>query len=90
MARFYDIAWGRTSNDKPRGIIAGALENGSLDLWSADALLEKSSNPLISQTTKHSGAVKALQFNPFKSELLATAGAKGEVSWSLTLVLYRI
>lgn len=67
------------SADKPRGIIAGALENGSLDLWSADALLDKSDNPLISQTTKHSGAIKSLQFNPFKSELLATAGAKGEV-----------
>jgi protein transport protein SEC31 len=67
------------SNDKPRGIIAGALENGSLDLWSADALIEKAENPLLSRTTKHSGAIKSLQFNPFKSELLATAGAKGEV-----------
>lgn len=84
------------SADKPRGIIAGALENGSLDLWSADALISQSSyayrspadrlstnvlfsDSLISRTTKHTGAIKALQFNPFKSELLATAGAKGEV-----------
>lgn len=77
--RFNDIAWGRQSNDKPRGIIAGGMENGSLDLWSADALLDKSSNPLISQTTRHTGAIKALQFNPFKPELLATAGVGGEV-----------
>lgn len=41
--RFYDIAWGRVSADKHRGIIAGALENGSLDLWSADALISNSS-----------------------------------------------
>ncbi|KAF8242994.1 WD40 repeat-like protein, partial [Wilcoxina mikolae CBS 423.85] len=83
-SKFYDIAWGRLSNDKPRGIIAGALENGSLDLWSADALLDKSSTPLISQTAKHSGAIKSLQFNPFKPELLATAGAKGELYvWDL-------
>ena len=33
----------------------------------------------MSRTSKHSGAIKALQFNPFRSELLATAGAKGEV-----------
>jgi hypothetical protein len=33
----------------------------------------------MSRTMKHSGAIKSLQFNPFKSELLATAGAKGEV-----------
>jgi len=67
-------------NGKPKGIIAGALENGSLDLWSADALLNNSGDPLISQTKKHSGAIKSLQFNPFKPELLATAGEKGEVS----------
>ena len=33
----------------------------------------------ISRTSKHSGAIKALQFNPFRSELLATVGAKGEL-----------
>lgn len=33
----------------------------------------------ISRTSKHSGAIKALQFNPFRPELLATAGAKGEL-----------
>ena len=33
----------------------------------------------MSRTSAHSGAIKALQFNPFRSELLATAGAKGEV-----------
>ena len=34
----------------------------------------------MSRTSKHSGAIKTLQFNPFRSELLATGGAKGEVS----------
>lgn len=83
-SKFYDIAWGGVSIERPRGIIAGALENGSLDLWSADALLNHSDDPLISRTTKHSGAIKALQFNPFKPELLATAGAKGELFvWDL-------
>ena len=33
----------------------------------------------MSRTSKHSGAIKTLQFNPFRSELLATAGAKGEL-----------
>ncbi|KAL7270887.1 protein transport protein S31 [Rhizina undulata] len=86
-SKFYDIAWGRVLNDKPRGIIAGGLENGSLDLWSADALLDKSGDPRIARTTKHTGAIKSLQFNPFKSELLATAGAKGELYvWDLNNV----
>ena len=34
---------------------------------------------LISRTSHHVGAIKALQFNPFRPELMATSGAKGEV-----------
>ena len=33
----------------------------------------------MSRTANHIGAIKALQFNPFRPELLATSGAKGEV-----------
>lgn len=33
----------------------------------------------MSRTTKHTGAVKSLQFNPLKPQILATAGAKGEL-----------
>lgn len=39
LARFNDIAWTNGEDDQSRGIIAGALENGSLDLWDADKLL---------------------------------------------------
>ncbi|KAE8349360.1 hypothetical protein BDV28DRAFT_141423 [Aspergillus coremiiformis] len=75
---FNDLAWTQ-SEDNTRGIIAGALENGSLDLWDADKLLSGSSDAVISRTSKHSGAIKALQFNPKHSNLLATGGAKGEL-----------
>ena len=37
--RFNDIAWTSGNDDQSRGIVAGALENGSLDLWDADMLL---------------------------------------------------
>ncbi|KAK1143492.1 protein transport protein S31 [Aspergillus melleus] len=75
---FNDLAW-TESEDNSRGIIAGALENGSLDLWDADKLLSGSSDAVMSRTSKHSGAIKALQFNPKHSNLLATGGAKGEL-----------
>jgi protein transport protein SEC31 len=78
-SRFHDIAWGKVDDSKPKGIIAGALENGALDLWSADALLDGEGDTLISRTNSHSGAIKSLQFNPFKPSLLATAGSKGEL-----------
>ncbi|KAE8393631.1 hypothetical protein BDV23DRAFT_32988 [Aspergillus alliaceus] len=75
---FNDLAWTQ-SEENTRGVIAGALENGSLDLWDADKLLNGSSDAVISRTSKHSGAIKALQFNPKHSNLLATGGAKGEL-----------
>ncbi|RYO93442.1 hypothetical protein DL766_009556 [Monosporascus sp. MC13-8B] len=78
-SRFYDIAWGPPSEDYPQGVIAGALENGSLDLWDAEKLAAGDSDALISRTTKHTGAIKSLQFNPLKPQILATAGARGEL-----------
>jgi len=44
-----------------------------------DQMLTPSSDAFMSRTSKHSGAIKALQFNAFRSELLATVGAKGEL-----------
>ena len=37
--RFHDIAWVQPKDGFSRGVIAGALENGSLDLWDAEKLL---------------------------------------------------
>ena len=37
--RFNDIAWATGNDNRSRGIIAGALENGALDLWDTDKLL---------------------------------------------------
>ncbi|KAK6504744.1 protein transport protein S31 [Arthrobotrys musiformis] len=71
-ARFHGIAWGKT------GIIAGGLENGSLNLWKAESLL-KGESDAVEALSKHTGAIKALQFNPSKDELLLTAGVQGEI-----------
>jgi hypothetical protein len=40
--RFYDIAWSQPDDTHERGLIAGALENGSLDLWDAQKIAESS------------------------------------------------
>ncbi|KAF6792997.1 WD domain-containing protein [Colletotrichum sojae] len=81
-SRFYDIAWGPAdsehADEHPRGIIAGALEDGSLVLWDAKKLID-GTEALLSRTTKHTGAIKSLQFNPLRPQILATAGAKGEL-----------
>ena len=78
-SRFNDIAWTKEKSVHGNGVVAGGLENGSLDLWDADKLIRQNANPFISRTMKHSGSIKALQFNSFRSELLATVGVKGEL-----------
>ncbi|KAK1761118.1 protein transport protein SEC31 [Echria macrotheca] len=77
-SRFYDIAWGVPSEDHPKGVIAGAMENGALELWDAAKLIA-GEDALISRTTKHTGPIKSLQFNPIRPHVLATAGSKGEL-----------
>ncbi|KAL8971269.1 MAG: hypothetical protein Q9197_003370 [Variospora fuerteventurae] len=78
-ATFHDIAWAEPDDNHPQGLLAGALENGSLDLWSAEKLLNSQEDGFLSRTSKHSGPIKALQFNSFRHGLLASAGVKGEL-----------
>ncbi|KAL2116614.1 hypothetical protein VTJ04DRAFT_8782 [Mycothermus thermophilus] len=78
-SRFYDIAWGAASDEHPRGVIAGAMEDGSLQLWDAAKLIAGDDDALIARETRHTGPIKALQFNPLRPQVLATAGAKGEL-----------
>ena len=37
--RCVSIAWGAVSNDRPQGVIAAAMDNGSVDLWDPVAIL---------------------------------------------------
>jgi protein transport protein SEC31 len=78
-AGFNDIAWSEPDDKYPLGVIAGALDNGVVALWDADKLRKGAPDAHISTTTKHTGAVKTLQWNPYRHNLLASAGAKGEI-----------
>lgn len=49
--RFHDITWVQPKEGYERGIIAGALENGSLDLWDAGKLLEGAGSDTLSMRT---------------------------------------
>ena len=48
-------------------------------MWDAAKLASGARDALISRTNKHTGAIKAIQFNPLKPNILASAGAKGEI-----------
>ncbi len=76
---FNNLAWSEPDDDHPMGVLAGALENGSVDLWDVDKAQSGSDDAFISRTTKHSGPAKALQWNPYRQNLLASVGSKGEI-----------
>lgn len=38
--RFNRLAWGHATADRPYGVIAGGMENGELNLWSAGAIID--------------------------------------------------
>ncbi|KAF2470595.1 uncharacterized protein BDR25DRAFT_261640 [Lindgomyces ingoldianus] len=78
-SRFNDIAWSQPSEQYPRGIIAGALDSGALVLWDAEKLRAGASDAVIEQINKHTGPIQAIQFNPIRPHILASAGAKGEL-----------
>eukprot|EP01127_Copromyxa_protea_P009478 TRINITY_DN2246_c0_g2_i1.p1 TRINITY_DN2246_c0_g2~~TRINITY_DN2246_c0_g2_i1.p1 ORF type:complete len:610 (-),score=126.11 TRINITY_DN2246_c0_g2_i1:30-1742(-) len=85
--KLYKIAWssGALGEDKSLGLIAGGLENGVINLWNPSAILSGSGEALWATKSKHAGAVRGLDFNPFQPSLLASGGSNGEVFiWDLS------
>ncbi|NWI90384.1 SC31B protein, partial [Pitta sordida] len=84
--RFHKLIWGNFGNGSPEssGVIIGGGDNGVLTMYSVHRILTSKSEPVIGQTEKHSGPVRALDFNPFQSNLLASGANDSEIFiWDL-------
>ncbi|XP_074090015.1 protein transport protein Sec31B isoform X2 [Macrotis lagotis] len=83
--RFHKLIWGNfNSGSEGSGVIAGGGDNGILTLYSVSQILTLGKEPLIAQKEKHTGAVRALDFNPFQSNLLASGANDSEIYiWDL-------
>lgn len=79
--KFCALAWLRPFEGHRRGVVVGAMETGELKFWDADVLISSKSlqKALLHNSTKHSGAVKCLKFNPHQPHVLATGGQHGEI-----------
>ncbi|CAL1529193.1 unnamed protein product [Lymnaea stagnalis] len=81
--RFHKVVWG-PQKDTESGVIIGGGENGSIHVYSADKLLAGAKDCLATELTRHTGSVKALDLNPFQSNLLASGGGDSEIYiWDL-------
>lgn len=68
LCRFHKLIWGSFGHglQESAGVIAGGGDNGLLTLYSVTHILSSGQEPLIAQRQKHTGAVRALDFNPFQ------------------------
>ncbi|XP_027954678.1 protein transport protein Sec31B isoform X4 [Eumetopias jubatus] len=85
-SRFYKLIWGSFGDGLPEGsgVIAGGGDNGLLTLYSVTHILSSGKDPVIAQRQKHTGAVRALDFNPFQGNLLASGASDSEIFiWDL-------
>lgn len=80
-ARFHSLAWSEPTDDHKKGLLAGALENGSIHLWDSAKLIntQDASISLVHQLKKHTGPVLSVEFNPLQSNILASSGKGGEI-----------
>ncbi|OQS02569.1 hypothetical protein THRCLA_21389 [Thraustotheca clavata] len=82
-SRVHALSWSNVMKHQTTcsmGIIAGAMEDGTVSLWDANKVSNNDAS-LLGTITKHKGAVNTLQFNPRQdsSHLIASGGADGEV-----------
>uniref|UniRef100_A0A8C0V5V3 Protein transport protein Sec31A n=1 Tax=Cyanistes caeruleus TaxID=156563 RepID=A0A8C0V5V3_CYACU len=84
--RFHKLIWGNFGNGSAEssGVIIGGGDNGVLTMYSVHQILTSKGDPVLGQTEKHSGPVRALDFNPFQSNLLASGANDSEIFiWDL-------
>jgi protein transport protein SEC31 len=88
--RYHKLVWGEASGGA--GVIVGGLDQGLLNMYDAEKILEGKDGALIASKNKHTGPVQAIDFNPFQKNLLASGKRKrlsvGQfVLWRLSLGL---
>uniref|UniRef100_A0A8D8QRK6 Protein transport protein Sec31A n=1 Tax=Cacopsylla melanoneura TaxID=428564 RepID=A0A8D8QRK6_9HEMI len=83
--KFHKITWGayNCNADNPQGIIIGGCDDGIIQLYNVNNVMTGNSKVEV-LPKKHSGAVRALDFNNFQKHLFASGGPDSEILvWDL-------
>ncbi|XP_056153738.1 protein transport protein Sec31A isoform X2 [Lampris incognitus] len=84
--RLHSIIWVNfgMGADGSGGRLIGGSENGTLTVYSPEAIITDGTDSVIGQSEKHTGPVRALDSNPFQSNLLASGANDSEIYiWDL-------
>uniref|UniRef100_A0A3Q0T3L5 Protein transport protein Sec31A n=1 Tax=Amphilophus citrinellus TaxID=61819 RepID=A0A3Q0T3L5_AMPCI len=84
--RLHSIVWVNfgMGADGTGGRLVGGSENGTLTVYNPDAIINSIGEAVVGQSDKHTGPVRALDFNPYQSNLLASGANDSEIYiWDL-------
>ncbi|KAK1166448.1 protein transport protein Sec31A-like isoform X3 [Acipenser oxyrinchus oxyrinchus] len=84
--RFHSLIWvnfGAVTAGSS-GMLVGGGDNGAVTLYNPIQILASEKEAIVGQCEKHTGPVRTLDFNPFKSNLLASGANDSEIYiWDL-------
>uniref|UniRef100_A0A8C1LDZ4 SEC31 homolog B, COPII coat complex component n=1 Tax=Cyprinus carpio TaxID=7962 RepID=A0A8C1LDZ4_CYPCA len=82
--RFHSLIWVAFDPEGSSGRLIGGSESGSVTVFSPDAILCAGEDAVIGQSHKHTGPVRALDYNRFQSNLVASGASDSEIYiWDL-------
>ncbi|XP_078257645.1 protein transport protein Sec31A isoform X2 [Rhinoraja longicauda] len=85
--RYHKLIWGAPgngSNDLSSGVLVAGGENGNIILYNPSEIIAGGEGAVIGQNDTHSGPVRALDFNPFQNNLVASGANESEIYiWDL-------
>ncbi|XP_043916319.1 protein transport protein Sec31A [Protopterus annectens] len=85
--RYHKLVWGphgMESNAYPAGVLIAGGENGSIILYNPSNIMSGNNDAVIAHNEKHTGPVRALDSNPFQSNLVASGANESEIYiWDL-------
>ncbi|XP_078070799.1 protein transport protein Sec31A isoform X13 [Mustelus asterias] len=85
--RYHKLIWGAheiTSDGLSSGILVAGGENGNIILYNPSEIIAGGEDVVIGQNDTHTGPVRALDFNPFQSNLVASGANESEIYiWDL-------
>ena len=81
--RFHRLAWGSCGADNgslPYGMLAGGMVDGTIKVFNPAMMVgQKGGDPALASLEKHTGGVRALEFNPGMPHLLASGAGDSDV-----------
>lgn len=80
--RYHKLIWGPhvvNSESRVSGILIAGGENGNVILYDPEKIMAGDSNVVIAQQDKHTGPVRALDVNPFQTNLFASGANESEI-----------